>query len=61
MYLWELSLIPELADFSKSMSTVKTSVEWVFGEMLNYFSFLEYKKILKIEALFGKCIVFVLC
>ena len=61
MYLWELSLTPEQADSSKSMSTVETSVEWVFGEILNYFSFPSYKKILKIETLFGKCIVFVFC
>ena len=31
------------------MSTVRTSVEQVFGEILNYFSFLDYKKNLEIE------------
>ena len=43
------NLTPQQADFNKSMSTVRISVEWVFDEILNYFSFLDYKKILKIE------------
>ena len=29
------------ADFNKSMSTVRASLEWVFGEILNNFSFLD--------------------
>ena len=43
------NLTPQQADSNKSMSIVRTSVEWVFGEILNYFSFLDYKKILKTE------------
>ena len=43
------NLIPEQADFNKSISTVRTYVEWVLGEILNYFFFLDYKKNLKIE------------
>ena len=43
------NLIPQQADFNKSISTMRTSVEWVLGEILNYFSFLDYKKNLKIE------------
>ena len=43
------NLTPQQADFNKSMSNVRTSVEWVFGELLNYFSILDYKKNLKIE------------
>ena len=31
------------------MNTVRTSVEWIFGEILNYFSFFDYKKNSKIE------------
>ena len=42
------NLTPQQSDFNKSMSTVRTSVKWVFGEILNY-SFLDYKKNLKIE------------
>lgn len=30
------------------MSEVRTSVEWVFGEIVDYFSFLDFKKDLKI-------------
>ena len=41
------NLTPQQADFNKSMSTVRTS--WVFGEILNYFSFLDYKNNLKTE------------
>ena len=35
-------------DYNKAMSQVRTSVEWVFGDILNYFSFLDFKKDLKI-------------
>ena len=30
------------------MSEMQTSVEWVFGDILNYFAFLDFKKNLKI-------------
>lgn len=30
------------------MSIVRLSVEWVFGEIINYFSFFDFKKNLKI-------------
>ena len=30
------------------MSTVRSSVEWVFGVIVNYFKFLDFKKNLKI-------------
>ena len=30
------------------MSHMRTSVEWVFGDILNYFAFLDFKKNLKI-------------
>ena len=30
------------------MSEMRTSVEWVFGDILNYFAFLDFKKNLKI-------------
>ena len=30
------------------MSTVRVSVEWVFGDIINYFKFLDFKKNLKI-------------
>lgn len=30
------------------MSKVRSSVEWVFGDIINYFSFFDYKKNLKV-------------
>ena len=30
------------------MSSVRASVEWVFGDIINYFSFLDFKKNLKL-------------
>ena len=30
------------------MSKVRVSVEWVFGDIINYFKFLDFKKNLKI-------------
>ena len=43
-----LHLTPLQQDFNSSMSKVRTSVEWVFGDIINYFSFLDYKKNLKV-------------
>lgn len=34
--------------FNKSMSEVRVAVEWVFGDILNYFAFLDFKKTLKV-------------
>ena len=41
-------LTPEEQQFNKAMSQVRVSVEWIFGDILNYFSFLDFKKNLKI-------------
>ena len=35
-------------DFSKAMSSVRVSVEWVFGEITEYFAFVDFKKTQKI-------------
>ena len=35
-------------DFNKSMSTVRICVEWVFGDITNYFAFMDFNKNLKI-------------
>jgi len=43
-----LHLTPLQQDFNLAMSRVRTSVEWIFGDIINYFSFLDYKKNLKI-------------
>ena len=35
--------------FNKGMSSVRVSVEWLFGDVINYFKFLDFKKNLKIR------------
>ena len=35
-------------DFNKAMSEVRVSVEWVFGDLLSYFKFVDFKKQLKL-------------
>ena len=34
--------------FNECMSAVRSSVEWLFGDIVNYFKFLDFKKNLKI-------------
>ena len=34
--------------YNKAMSRVRVSVEWVFGDIVNYFGFVDFKKNLKI-------------
>ena len=34
--------------YNKSMSEVRTSVECIFGDIINYFKFLDFKRNLKI-------------
>ena len=41
-------LTPAQQDFNALMSTVRSSVEWIFGDIVNYFKFLDFKKNLKI-------------
>lgn len=36
-------------DYNKAMSQVRTSVEWVFGDISKYFAFIDFKKNLKIQ------------
>ena len=35
--------------WNKSMSQSRTSVEWIFGDIINYFKFLDFKKGLKLQ------------
>ena len=41
-------LTRQMEEFNTSMSSVRTSVEWLFGDIVNYFKFIDYKKNLKI-------------
>ena len=36
-------------DFNKSMIRVRVSVEWVFGDIINYFKFMDFRKNLKVS------------
>ena len=35
--------------WNKSMSQVRISAEWIFGDIANYFKFLDFKKNLKVQ------------
>ena len=48
-YRYRPFLTPEMQAFNESMSKVRTSVEWLFGDIINYFKFLDFKKNLKIS------------
>ncbi len=41
-------MTPQMQEFNTSMSAVRTSVEWLFGDIINYFKFVDFKKNLKI-------------
>ena len=41
-------LTPQMIEFNKSISQVRVSVEWLFGDVVNYFKFIDFKKNLKI-------------
>ena len=41
-------LTPQMEAFNSSMSSLKTSVEWLFGDICTYFKFIDFKKDLKI-------------
>ena len=44
----DVVLTPEMRAFNKSMSSTRVSVEWNFGEVVESFRFLDFKKNLKI-------------
>lgn len=44
----EAPLTPPMEQFNKSMSSVRTPVEWIFGDIVASFKFLDFKKNLKI-------------
>ena len=41
-------LIDEMKAYNASMSAVRTSVKWLFGDIINYFKCLDFKKNLKV-------------
>ena len=42
-------LTHQMQSFNESMSKVRSSVEWIFGDIINYFKFLDVKKDLKLD------------
>ena len=40
---------PEMEAFNASMSAVRVSVEWLFGDIVSSFKFIDFKKNLKIS------------
>lgn len=42
-------LTPQMQDYNATMSAVRVSVEWLFGDIINYFKFMDFKKNLKIR------------
>ena len=41
-------LNPDMLAFNKCMSKVRVSVEWLFGDIINNFKFMDFKKDLKV-------------
>ena len=41
-------LTQQMEDYNKAMREVRVSVEWLFGDIINSFKFLDFKKNLKI-------------
>ena len=61
-----LAITPLQHAWNKSVSEVRISVEWIFGDVINYFKFLDFKKGLKLKLsntgkmyILVKCILFV--
>ena len=44
-----VGLTPQMELYNKAMSSVRMSAEWLFGDIVNYFKFLDFKKNLKIS------------
>lgn len=42
-------ITPRMEDFNNSTSSVRVSVERIFGDIINYFKFVDFKKTQKIS------------
>ena len=54
-------LTQDMEMFNESMSAVRSSVEWLFGDIVNYFRFLDFKKNLKINGLSQVGKMYIVC
>lgn len=43
------NISPEQMQYNQAMSEVRVSVEWLFGNITNYFKFIDFKKQMKIN------------
>ena len=43
------NVTPLQQEWNRSMSQVRVSVEWIFGDIINFFKFLDFKKNLKVQ------------
>ena len=41
----EIPITPEMAAYNQSMSAVGVSVEWIFGDVIKYFKFMDLKNL----------------
>ena len=39
----KMILSPQMVNFNKAMSSVRVSVEWLFGDIVEYFNFVDFK------------------
>ena len=44
----QIPLNVQMEQFNKSMSYLRSSVQWIFGDIVNYFKFIDFKKTQKI-------------
>ena len=42
------NLTPDMESFNEAMSQVRVSVQWLFGDIVEYFKFLDFKRNLKL-------------
>ena len=45
----ERELTPAMVEFNREMSRVRVSVEWMFGNITKYFSFVDFKRQMKVH------------
>jgi hypothetical protein len=45
----DANLTEEMKAYNKAMSSVRISVEWLFGEIVKYFKFVDFKRALSIR------------
>ena len=45
----DVNLTDEMKAYNKAMSSVRVSVEWLFGGVVNYFRFVDFKRALSIR------------